>query len=261
MTGWASALYAGAVVHRRFRPRRHHLRYRLFTVLLDLDEVDRLAAGLRLFSRNRLNLFAFHDRDHGDGSAVPLRAQVERQLAAAGIEPDGGAIRLMCLPRILGYVFNPLSVYFCHRRDGRLAALLYEVSNTFGQRHSYLIPVTGNGQGPVHQSCAKQFHVSPFMDLDMVYDFRVTAPGASLSVAIHGRDAGGPLIAAVFAGRRRELSDRLLARSLIAYPLLTLKVIAGIHWEALQLWLKGVGFRHCPPPPSHPVTIVAPERR
>ncbi len=255
----ASALYHGAVVHRRFRPRRHDLRYRLFLMAIDLDELDRLGARLRLFSRNRFNLFAFHDRDHGDGSGAPLRPQVERLLDAAGVEIAGGPIRLLCLPRILGYVFNPLSVYFCHRRDGGLAALLYEVNNTFGQRHTYVIPAAA-GRGPVRQACAKRFHVSPFLDMAMSYDFRVVPPDDTVSVAIRGSDAGGLLIAAAFAGRRGPLTDRALARTAVAYPFLTLKVIAAIHWEALRLWLKGMSFRRCPPPPETAATIAAEPR-
>jgi len=138
-----STLYVGSVMHRRLRPRRHRLRYRVFWMLLDLDEIERLPRVLRLFSHNRFNAVSFHDADHGDGSATPLRAQVERHLAAAGIALGGGAIRLLCMPRILGYGFNPLSVYFCYQRSGLLAAILYEVHNTFGERHSYLIPTGG----------------------------------------------------------------------------------------------------------------------
>src|SRR5690349_9418878 len=133
-----SCLYSGSVMHRRLRPRPHRLRFGVFWMLLDLDEIDSLADGLRLFSRNGFNLTSFHARDHGDGSDIPLRQQAERHLRSAGIEPDGGRIELFCMPRILGYGFNPLSVYFCHRADGTLGAILYEVHNTFGERHSYL---------------------------------------------------------------------------------------------------------------------------
>src|ERR1700729_4075058 len=134
-------LSAGTVTHRRVRPRPHRLRYRVFWMLLDLDEIDRLPASLRLFSHNRFNALSFFDADHGDGSGRPLRDQVEDQLQAAGLATDGGAIRLLCMPRIFGYGFNPLSVYFCYRPDGLLAAVLYEVHNTFGERHGYLIRV------------------------------------------------------------------------------------------------------------------------
>ena len=140
MTG--SSVYFGTVLHQRLRPVRHELSYRVFSLLLDLDEIPALAARLRLFSHNRFNLFSFHDRDHGARRPGPSRLHIEGQLARAGIALDGGAIRLLCFPRVLGYVFNPLSIYFCHHRDGELRAILYEVKNTFGEQHGYLIPVS-----------------------------------------------------------------------------------------------------------------------
>lgn len=254
----ASALYFGEVVHARLRPRRHRLRYRVFALLVDLDELKHLR--LRLLSHNRFNLFSLHDRDHGPGEAAPLRGHVERQLAAAGIPIDGGPIRLLCSPRVLGYVFNPLSLYFCHRADGTLAAVLYEVSNTFGERHSYLIPAAPAADGTVRQSCPKRFHVSPFIAMAMTYHFRLAVPAESLSLRIRETDAEGTLLAASLTGRRAALTDRTLARAFLACPLLTLKVIAGIHWEALRLWLKGVPLHDRPPPPPRPVTVIPLER-
>lgn len=254
----ASALYAGIVVHRRFAPRRHVLRYRMFMALLDLDELDRLDARLRLFSRNRWNLFSFHDRDHLEGAgAADLRGQIESRLAAAGTPIDGGAIRLLSLPRILGWAFNPLSVYFCHRADGALAAILYEVNNTFRQRHTYVIPVDGVGTGPVAQRADKVFYVSPFLEMDLVYDFRIVPPGESVSVAVAASRGATRMLGASFAGARRPLSDAALLRAFLAYPLLNVAVVAGIHWEALKLWLKGVGLHTRPPPPAQPATIVS----
>jgi DUF1365 family protein len=253
----SGALYIGHVMHRRLRPRAHHLRYRIFSLLLDLDGIDALAAGLRLFSRGRFNLFSFHDRDYGDGSALPLRAQVERHLRAAGIRPDGGPIRLLTMPRLLGFAFNPLSIYFCHGRDGPLRAILYEVNNTFGQRHSYLLPVEPGATAPIRQHCAKAFHVSPFMDMDMAYDFRVGPPGDHLSVAITVSDGSGPMLTALHQARRRDLTDGALARVFLTHPLLTLKVVGGILWEAARLWIKGVPVRRLPPAPASPITIPA----
>jgi DUF1365 family protein len=255
MTEMRSALYAGKVMHQRLRPRRHRLSYRIFMLLLDLDEIEKLARKLRLFSRIRFNLFSFVDRDHGDASEASLRAYVEREMKAAGMEPDGGPIRLLSMPRILGYAFNPLSVYFCYRLSGRLGAILYEINNTFGQRHSYLIPVEeASGQGLVEQYCRKRFYVSPFMGMDMRYRFRIAPPAAKILVDIMGSDDEGPLIFAAFAGERRPLTDRTLALAFLAYPLLTLKVIAGIHWEALLLWAKGVRLQPRPAPPAESVT-------
>ena len=254
-----SALYTGLVHHRRFGATQHALRYKMTMALLDLDELDALDARLRLFSRNRLALFAFHDRDHlptGAPAGASLRTMVEGHLSAAGIVPDGGAITLLSLPRILGYAFNPLSVYFCHRRDGRLSAILYEVRNTFRQRHTYVIPVDPAVDGPVRQSCDKVFYVSPFLDMDMRYAFRVEPPGERIAVAVDGLREGERIITASFAGARREITDAALLRSFLAHPLLSFAVVAGIHWEALKLWLKGAGLRARPPPPQQAATIV-----
>jgi DUF1365 family protein len=251
-----SALYVGAVTHQRFAPRRHRLRYAMFQMLFDLDETPALSRRLRLFSHDRFNLVSFHDRDHGDGRAGPLRGWVEDTLRQAGTPIDGGKILLLCMPRILGHVFNPISIYFCHRGDGALAAMLYEVNNTFGERHSYLIPVPEPPDGPIRQSCAKAFHVSPFMGMAMTYDFLITRPGDTLATTVHGKDpAGALLIAAAFAGARRDLTDPALARLLVTHPLLTLKVVAGIHIEAVKLFLKGVRLQPHPPAPREPVSV------
>lgn len=250
-----SALYVGSVMHRRLKPRVHRLRYRMFWMLLDLDELASLGERLRLFSYERFNLFSFRNADHGDGSAAPLRKQVEAHLHEAGIDLAGGAIRLLCMPRILGYVFNPISVYYCHDGAGDLAALLYEVHNTFGQRHTYLIAVDRTQGTAVAQHCAKALYVSPFIGMDMDYDFRLHAPTDRIALSIRGSDASGPVIVAALTGERRELTDRALARVFVTHPLLTLKVIGAIHWDALKLWLKGVRLTPRPPAPQ-PVSIV-----
>jgi len=252
-----SSLYVGEVVHTRVRPRRHRLTYGVFYLLLDLDEIDELAGSSRLFGLGRSGLISFYARDHGDRSEVPLRHQVERHLRAAGLAPDGGPIRLLTLPRILGYVFNPISVYFCHRRSGDLFAVLYEVTNTFGDRHSYLIPVT-SPHPPIRQRSDKALHVSPFLDIEMHYTFRLTPPGERLGLDVTAHDLEGPMMVATLEATRRELTDRALARVLLAYPLMTLKVVAAIHWEALRLWLKGIALRRRPEPPRHPVTVGHP---
>ena len=250
----ASALYRGLVTHARTRPRRHHLRYRVFTMLLDLDELPALHRRLRLFAHNRFSLLSFHEADHGDGSATPLRQQIDTRLTEAGL-PAGGAIRVLCYPRVLGMAFNPLSTFFCHAPDGSLAAILYEVNNTFGQRHAYLIPVEDNAT-PIRQSCAKAFYVSPFMDMAMTYHFAVRPPDAHVSVTVHGCDTVGTLITATFAGARQDITDRTLLTTFLRHPLLMLKVIGGIHWEALKLLAKGFRLRARPAPPASPITVV-----
>lgn len=250
-----SALYAGTVVHQRLRPKRHRLKYRLAQGLFDLDELDEVAGRLRFLSRNRFNLFAFHDQDYGDGSNTPLRDQIEAHLRGAGLAPDGGPIRLLAMPRVLGHVFNPIAIWFCHRRDGSLLAMIYEVTNTLKQRHSYLIPATVAADGTIRQSCAKTLYVSPFMDMDMAYDFAIRPPGERVQIVVNGRDVEGLLISASFAGKRRALTDGALMRVFFTIPFVTLKTVIGIHWEALKLWLKGIRIRRAPAPPEAKVTL------
>jgi len=246
----AGALYIGEVTHRRFRPRRHRLRYSMFQTLIDIDRAQDLGRALRLFSHNRFNLFSFHDADHGDGRRGALRAFVEARLAAVGIDLAGGEVRLLCMPRVLGHVFNPLSVYFCRRPGGELAAMIYEVNNTFGERHFYVMAAVEE-DGRIVQSCAKAFYVSPFMDMAMTYDFTLLAPGYRIAVTVGGRDAqGSRVIAACFAGVQAELSDRTLLRVFFTHPLVTLKVVAAIHFEAIRLLLKGLRLRPHPSAPS-----------
>jgi DUF1365 family protein len=254
MRKFASALYRGSVVHRRLRPKLHKLRYNIFNILFDLDELDRLDRELRLFSRNRFNLFGFHDRDFGDGK-TPLREYVEGILCRHGLDISGGPVRLLCMPRVLGYVFNPLSVYFCYRRSGELTAVLYEVSNTFGERHYYLVPASGNTGSALQQSSDKRFHVSPFLQLGLHYRFRIAPPAETVAVSVHVHDKQGLMVAASLAAQRLELTNGALFTTLVLYPLLTLKVVAGIHWEALKLWLKGVKVWTKPEPPEERVTL------
>lgn len=234
----ASSLYSGWVTHHRLRPKVHRLRYRVFWMLLDLDELDGLSRKLKLFSRNRFNLASFFDRDHGDGSDVSLRQQAEALLRAAGCDAAGLRIKLFCMPRILGYGFNPLSVYFCYRQDGSLAAIIYQVHNTFGERHSYVLPVD-DAADIIVQRCDKDFFVSPFLGMDMSYDFRVQPPAERISVAIQGKERDQPVISATLAGQRSDLTDAMILKAFVSHPLLTLKVTTSIYWHALRMVLRG----------------------
>lgn len=257
----ASALYVGQVMHQRLRPRRHRLSYRSYQLLLDVDELPELARRLRGFSLDRFNLFSLHARDYGDGSGRDLRAQVEARLREAGL-PVGGAIRLLTMPRLLGHGFNPISVWFCHAPDGGpLQALIYEVNNTFGQRHSYLIPVADAAAPIIDQGCDKQLYVSPFNGMAMRYRFRVAPPGAAVSVGVSVHDEQGAVLNARLDGQRRALSDAALLRVFFSHPLLTLKVVGAIHWEALRLWLKRVPLSDRPAAPARDLTIVATRER
>jgi hypothetical protein len=236
-----SALYPGWVMHRRIRPRHHRFKYRVFAMLLDLDELAALDRGLALFSWNRGGLFSFHDRDHGDGH--DLRTWLDAKLALAGIVADG-ARRVLCYPRIFGYVFNPLSVWFCHAKDGALKAIIYEVHNTYDERHAYVLPV-GTDQKLVRHGCAKSFYVSPFLSRDCAYQFRIRPPSSDkeagdVAIAINEEEAGAPILNASFVGTRRALTDGALLTMLLRYPLMTLKVVVAIHYEAIRLMLKGV---------------------
>jgi uncharacterized protein len=248
----ASGLYVGRVSHTRVKPRKHALAYRVFMLLVDLDELPALAR-LKTLGVGRFNLFGFDPRRFGDGSGTSLKAQVEATLAAAGIA-HGGPVRMLAMPQILGRAFNPLTVYFCHGADGALSAILYEVNNTFGERHSYLIPAPNAAL--VKQACAKQFYVSPFMDMDLSYAFRILRPEERVLVAVDTSDADGLVLAASFSGERRPLSDGQLLKAWLTHPWMTLGVVAAIHVEALKIWLKGEKVRVRPPAPAQAVTVA-----
>lgn len=252
----ASAIYEGVVTHRRFSPASHRLRYRIFMLLLDLDETASLAAKLKSLRFGRLGLMSFRAADHGDRSGRDLKAYALERLAEAGIAADG-PVRLLCMPRILGYGFNPLSVYFCYRADGDLAAILYEVRNTFGQRHSYLAAAPKPSSGPVRQSAPKRFFVSPFMDMDLTYDFEILPPGEAVAVNVSVRRGEEAILHARFGGRRRPLTDANLLKVWLRHPLLSFKVILGIHWEAVRIVARGIWLRPRPPLPAEAVTVGA----
>ena len=188
------------------------------------------------------NLFSLFDRDHGDDSGAPLRAQAEALLGENGIDIEGGPIRLLCMPRTLGFGFNPLSVYFCFGRDGGLKALIYEVHNTFGGRHSYVLPAS-RAAGVVRQACDKTFFVSPFLPMGLRYEFQVAPPGETIMVAIRASGPDGPALRAALAGERRDLTDRALLRAALAVPFVSGKTVMAIYWQALRLIAKRVVYR------------------
>jgi len=251
----AARLYHGVVAHRRLRPVGHRFAYRVFAMLFDIDRIGEVAKGARWFSRNRFNLFSFHDRDHAFEKGALVSGSVRALLRAHGFRGDG-RIELLCYPRLLGYVFNPLSVFYCRDAGGRLEAVLYEVRNTFGGRHSYLMPVE-DGARIIRQRAAKAFHVSPFMDMDQTYDFRLAPPGDTLSVHIHQTDSQGPIFSASFAGRAEDATDSALLKAFFRYPLMTLKVIVAIHFEAARLFMKGLRLKGRVPDPAHAVSAAA----
>lgn len=252
-------LCIGEVRHTRLRPVRHSFAYRVFFLRLPLRSLHQLSnpfEKLRLFSRNRFNLLSFHDADHGDPQQSPLD-WIEGLLREQGITDADGEIWLQAFPRVLGYVFNPVSFWFCHRRDGTLRAVLCEVSNTFGERHCYLLDsgkTIANGE-KLH--ARKVFHVSPFCKVEGSYRFRFfrrTAVQEQLLACIAYDDAHGLLLDTSLSGTSRPLTDRVVLAAFVAHPLMTLAVVARIHWQALQLWLRRVPFHSKPSPPSAKVT-------
>jgi hypothetical protein len=240
-TAAAASLYFGEVMHARLKPMGHRFSYRVMSLLIDLDRLDAADRQSRLFGVNRAALYSFNERDHGDRDGSSLRAYARRCAAEHGIDLDGGKVVLLCYPRLLGFTFNPLSVYFCYRADGELALVIYEVRNTLGDIHAYVLPVRPGelSEAGLRQQQDKLFYVSPFIDMAMRYHFRVSPPGSDVKLRILETDRSGALLAATFHGRRRDLTTAQLLRSFFALPLVTLKIVAAIHWEALRLWVKG----------------------
>ncbi len=241
MSAPSPRLYVGDVMHMRLQPFGHRFAYRVATVLLDVDRLEETAARLRLFSIDRFNVFGFRRRDHGarDGSA--LRPWVEARLAEAGL-PAPARIMVLSMPRLFGYAFNPLSVYFCYDAAGRLESVVYEVKNTFGDQHPYALRAGADADGAIRQTQGKEFFVSPFIGMDQTYRFTVRPPGERLSLRIKQGDASGDWLIATQSGRALPLGDAQLARIALLTPWATVKVILAIHWHALRLWLKGARF-------------------
>ena len=228
-------------MHARLKPMGHRFSYRVMSLLIDLDRLADADRQSPLFGVNRAALYSFHEADHGKRDGSSLRAYAQHCAAERGIDLTGGRVLLLCYPRLLGYTFNPLSVYFCYRADGELALLIYEVRNTFGDIHPYVLPVLSGeiSDAGVRQQQDKLFYVSPFIEMAMRYHFRVLPPGERVQLRILETDREGPLLAATFNGRHRALNTRELLRAFFALPLVTIKIMAAIHWEALRLWLKG----------------------
>jgi len=256
-------LYRGTVIHRRLRPVDHRFRYRVFYLRFPLSRIGELRN--RLFSLNRFNLFSFHFADHGDGGDP--HTWIRGLLAREGVSGADGEIVLQTFPRVLGYVFNPVSFWYCHAADGGLRAILAEVNNTFGERHCYLLegadPRAGIRTGELLRA-TKVFHVSPFCAVEGSYRFRFVAgagagtgrPADALRCVarIDYADQAGDLLHTSVSGAAGPFSAAALLRVCLSHPMMTLGVIARIHWQALRLWLKRVPFHHKPAPPAQTVT-------
>ncbi|MEN0002225.1 MAG: DUF1365 domain-containing protein [Pseudomonadota bacterium] len=250
----AALLYPGKVMHARLKQLSHRFTYRVFCALIDLDRLQDANRQSRLFSVNKRNILAFFESDHLPDK-VPgesLRAYADTLLERAGVEkPD--RILLLAYPRMFGFVFNPISVYYCYDADEQLTALIYEVRNTFGERHTYVCRVMDGqlSEAGVRQERNKIFYVSPFIDMPMRYHFRMLPPGGAVKMRILETDeAGDPLLSATFSGTKAPLNSATVAGQLARLPFMTLKVVAGIHYEALKLWLKGAKFHSRGKPPA-----------
>lgn len=254
-------LSMGLVRHARLRPARNAFSYGVFTLMLPLRTLGDAGLGSRLCSRNRFNLLAFHDRDHGDGQ-TPLLAWIDALLQGEGIADADGEIWLQTFPRVLGYVFNPVSFWFCHRRDGALRAIVCEVNNTFGERHCYLLDCGGVLPWGRELGARKVFHVSPFCSVEGDYRFRFMRTTQQVGeraverivARIDYHDAQGPLLLTSVSGVLQPLTDASAARAFVRHPLMTLGVIARIHWQALKLFVKRVPFFSKPIPPAKALT-------
>ena len=233
-----SSIYNCTVVHKRFRPKEHHFKYDVFALFLDLTELSSIEKNIHLFSYNKFNLISFHDSDHGPRDGSSVIDWVKKSLIENKIDAENIKIKLLCYPRIFGYVFNPLSIFFVYK-SSNLIAILYEVKNTFGEQHTYVFKVDSPKKS-IENNCKKKFFVSPFMDLSSSYFFKILHPENKLSVVIDQRDDEGKLLFASQDGIRSELSTKNLIISYLKHPLMTFKIISAIHYEALKLWLKNI---------------------
>ena len=253
MTGVThSAIYEGRTTHVRRKPFEHRLQYGLFSLLVDLDELDDLAR-MAFFSHNRTNLISFFDQDHGARDGGDLRTWITAKLESGGFDAPPGRIRLLCLPRIAGYEFNPLTVWFIDDDAGDPRWILYEIHNTFGEAHSHLVEVDPDLRH--EHGFRKEFFVSPFFDVEGGYRVRISQPGERISVAITYEVEQETVFTASLAGRRLPLTSKTLLSSTIRYPLVTFKVMAAIHWEAAKLWVKGARYRKRPQAPVEEVSV------
>ena len=236
-----SYIYTGTVIHKRFKPKVHSFNYSVFSLLIDLSEIDLMNNNLRIFSYNKFNIVSFYSKDHGPRDGSSLRNWVIENLQKNNIETEGIQIKLLCYPRIFGYVFNPLSVFYIYNKNSELISILYEVKNTFGEQHTYIFKTKKN-ENLIQHICKKKFHVSPFIKMDCIYFFRLLKPGNRVSVIIDLQDQEGKILFASQDGEKSELNNKNLIRSYIKHPLMSFKIIVAIHFEAFKLWSKGIKF-------------------
>jgi DUF1365 family protein len=235
-----SCIYNGVVKHQRFKPVKHSLNYKTFSMLIDLDEVEKLAKNISIFSLNKFNFFSFYNLDHGARDGSPLKDWVLKNIKKFNINNNITKIKLLCYPRIFGYVFNPLSIFYCYEND-ELKAIFYEVKNTFNEQHTYIFKIKNDEK--IEQKCKKKFYVSPFMDMETYYNFKLLNPNEKLSIFIRQTNGEETVLTATQTGDKKEFSFKQLLINFFKYPLMTIKIITSIHYEAFFLWKKGAVYK------------------
>jgi DUF1365 family protein len=236
-----SSIYNGTVIHKRFKPKIHYFKYKVFSLLIDLSELENLSKKIKFFSYNKFNLISFYEKDHGNRDGSSLVFWVKKNLKDNNINSENVKIKLLCYPRILGYVFNPLSVFYIYDESEKLVCILYEVKNTFGEQHTYIFKVD-NDQKLYQHNCSKKFHVSPFIEMNCKYFFRLLKPGEKISVIIDQYQTDEKILYASQDGQRVDFNTKELIKSYFKHPLMTFKIISAIHFEAFKLWVKGIKF-------------------
>ncbi len=233
-----SRIYLGQVIHTRFKPKKHYFKYKVFSLLIDLDEINIINNNLNFFSYNRFNLISFFDKDHGNRDGSNVKEWVKENLIKKNIKFQNIRVEILCYPRILGYVFNPLSILYVYNEKNALISIFYEVKNTFGEQHTYIFET--KDQKIIKNKCDKKFYVSPFINMECEYNFSVTKPGESISVIINQYDREGKLLFASQEGKSQDLTSKNLILNYLRHPLMSFKVIVAIHYEAFKLWFKKV---------------------
>tara|TARA_B110000238_G_scaffold6954_1_gene7097 strand:- start:291 stop:1058 length:768 start_codon:yes stop_codon:yes gene_type:complete len=236
-----SYIYTGSVIHKRFKPKIQAFNYKVFTLLIDLSEIDSLNKNLKIFSHNKFNIISFFNKDHGPRDGSSLKNWVVNNLKINNIQTNDIQIKILCYPRIFGYVFNPLSVFYIYDKNSDLISVLYEVKNTFGEQHTYIFKIKKE-DNLIQHVCKKKFHVSPFIQMNCVYFFRLLKPSNKISVIIDVQDPKGKILYASQDGIKSELNNYNLIKSYLQHPLMTFKIIMAIHFEAFKLWAKGIKF-------------------
>ena len=241
MNSFASCIYSGLVTHKRFKPKKHFFTYKTFSLLIDLNEIKDLDKKIKFFSYNKFNILSFYNVDHGPRDGNSLTKWVKKVLLKKKINVDNGTIKLLCYPRFFGYVFNPLSVFYCYDKNSKLKAILYEVKNTFNEQHTYVFGVKKASEIILHK-CSKKFYVSPFIEMKTFYNFRLSKPKEKIDILIKQADINGTLLAARQVGKKITLNTKNLLYEFFKHPLMSFKVIMAIHFEAFRLWAKGVNL-------------------